>query len=231
MINTRALILCAPGGGTAWYLHLYDGWLSAPSLDGTVTRSRPTLPDGIDAARAVAGREGDGRSAERRKRAAAAVARERRAGHLRDAEALGADRVQGRAAGAQRRSPARRCSGARTRPPTCWSTRPNGSYFVLLSGRWFKARSLTGPWTYVPSQNLPVDFVDDSAELPRGRRARRRRWNAAGARGGDLELGAADRGRAARESADLLARSTTARRRCCRSQARRSSTSPIRPRR
>lgn len=32
-------------------------------------------------------------------------------------------------------------------------------YFVLLSGRWFTSSSLTGPWSYIPSDELPSDFV------------------------------------------------------------------------
>ncbi|WP_066408988.1 hypothetical protein [Flavisolibacter tropicus] len=34
----------------------------------------------------------------------------------------------------------------------------SNTYFVLLSGRWYKAASLKGPWTYVPSDQLPEDF-------------------------------------------------------------------------
>jgi hypothetical protein len=37
--------------------------------------------------------------------------------------------------------------------------------YVLVSGRWFRAASLAGPWTYVPSKDLPPDFAkipDDS---------------------------------------------------------------------
>jgi hypothetical protein len=36
--------------------------------------------------------------------------------------------------------------------------------FVLLSGRWFSATSIKGPWTYVPADKLPADF----AKIPRG---------------------------------------------------------------
>jgi hypothetical protein len=31
-------------------------------------------------------------------------------------------------------------------------------YYVLLSGRWFSAAGLNGPWTYVPADALPGDF-------------------------------------------------------------------------
>jgi hypothetical protein len=37
-------------------------------------------------------------------------------------------------------------------------------YYVLLSGRWYKAAKLEGPWTYVPSDKLPSDF----AKIPEG---------------------------------------------------------------
>jgi hypothetical protein len=32
-------------------------------------------------------------------------------------------------------------------------------YYVLISGRWFRADSLNGPWTFVPYEKLPPDFA------------------------------------------------------------------------
>ena len=40
VINTRVLILRAQGSGT-YYLHVYDGWLSASTVEGPGARSRP----------------------------------------------------------------------------------------------------------------------------------------------------------------------------------------------
>lgn len=37
-------------------------------------------------------------------------------------------------------------------------------YFILLSGRWYSSKSLKGPWTFVASDKLPVDF----AKIPEG---------------------------------------------------------------
>ena len=37
-------------------------------------------------------------------------------------------------------------------------------YYVLLAGRWYKASTLKGPWTYVSSDKLPADF----AKIPEG---------------------------------------------------------------
>jgi hypothetical protein len=33
------------------------------------------------------------------------------------------------------------------------------SYYVLISGRWFRSKSMDGPWEYVKADALPVDFV------------------------------------------------------------------------
>jgi hypothetical protein len=38
--------------------------------------------------------------------------------------------------------------------------------YLLLSGRWFKAASLHGPWTYVPPHELPADFAKIPANSP-----------------------------------------------------------------
>jgi len=41
------------------------------------------------------------------------------------------------------------------------------SYFVLLSGRWFKAKSLDGPWDWVPGKQLPSDFAHIPLRSPK----------------------------------------------------------------
>ncbi len=35
----------------------------------------------------------------------------------------------------------------------------NSNYYALLSGRWFMAPGLSGPWTFVASNALPPDFA------------------------------------------------------------------------
>jgi hypothetical protein len=32
-------------------------------------------------------------------------------------------------------------------------------YYVLVTGRWFRSADLSGPWAYVPGKDLPVDFA------------------------------------------------------------------------
>jgi hypothetical protein len=42
----------------------------------------------------------------------------------------------------------------------------NSEYYVLLSGRWFRAASLSGPWTFVPSTSLPAGFKKIPLDSP-----------------------------------------------------------------
>lgn len=41
--------------------------------------------------------------------------------------------------------------------------------FVLLSGRWFNAKALEGPWSFVKSDALPADFARIPADSPQAR--------------------------------------------------------------
>jgi hypothetical protein len=43
----------------------------------------------------------------------------------------------------------------------------SNTYYVLLSGRWFSAAQLTGPWQYVPAASLPADFAKISPHDPK----------------------------------------------------------------
>jgi hypothetical protein len=41
-----------------------------------------------------------------------------------------------------------------------------GSFYVLISGRWFKAKELKGPWVYVAQNDLPGEFAEIPADGP-----------------------------------------------------------------
>jgi len=43
----------------------------------------------------------------------------------------------------------------------------NNNYYVLVSGRWFQASMLTGPWQHVPGSELPADFARISPDDPK----------------------------------------------------------------
>ena len=40
-------------------------------------------------------------------------------------------------------------------------------FYLLLAGRWFRSASLTGPWQFVPSAKLPRDFANIPASSPK----------------------------------------------------------------
>lgn len=42
----------------------------------------------------------------------------------------------------------------------------SNDYYVLISGRWFKARDLKGPWSFVPGTSLPPSFAKISPTDP-----------------------------------------------------------------
>jgi len=44
---------------------------------------------------------------------------------------------------------------------------PSQDHFILLSGRWFKAQSMMGPWQYVSGDKLPADFAKIPPTHPR----------------------------------------------------------------
>lgn len=43
----------------------------------------------------------------------------------------------------------------------------SNTYYVLISGRWFKAADLKGPWAFVPSNALPPDFAKINPNDPK----------------------------------------------------------------
>jgi hypothetical protein len=45
---------------------------------------------------------------------------------------------------------------------------PLQDYYVLLSGRLYQSKSLTGPWTWVSGSNIPRDFAEIPPGSPKG---------------------------------------------------------------
>ncbi len=43
----------------------------------------------------------------------------------------------------------------------------NQQYYVLISGRWFSAASMSGPWNYVAGASLPADFAKIPTDSPK----------------------------------------------------------------
>jgi hypothetical protein len=45
--------------------------------------------------------------------------------------------------------------------------RLGGQHYILLSGRWFKAATLDGPWTFVTAADMPADFAKVPTDNPK----------------------------------------------------------------
>jgi hypothetical protein len=165
VINTRALILRS-GSDNPWYLHVYNGWLQAPSLQGTWSEAG-NPPSGIDAVADKLARAGqadllDGGEARPAPTLASGVpviyVRERPAElvvfkgkphyqPIQDTRLLWADN---------------------TTSDVIIDTVDN-NYYLLLSGRWYRSTSLDdGPWSYVAGNALPPDFSRIPPSSPAG---------------------------------------------------------------
>lgn len=156
VINTRALML---RDVRSYYLWLGDGWMTADALDGrwhAVERVPPGL-DRLAGSLAASGQVdlhvgSDMQLASRGEPPAVFVSQQPAALVVFEGE------------------PALQAIAGTTLLRAVNSTVPvivdivSGHYFVLLSGRWFRASGLQGPWTHVPARGLPRDFAAIPAE-------------------------------------------------------------------
>jgi hypothetical protein len=156
VINTRALILQG-GLENNFYMHLYDGWVQASSIGGPWTQSL-RQPFGMDSL-------------------ATQLAKSNTVDML--SGGANADPKPSLANGVPTiyttQTPAELIvfKGQPDFVPVVgtlllWASNTtsdilidttNNNYYALLAGRWFRAASLTGQWTFVPSNQLPADFA------------------------------------------------------------------------
>jgi hypothetical protein len=165
VLNTRALIIRQKGSAT-WYLHLYDGWLAASAIAGPWSVAS-TLPFGLDALSQTLAANGPTDLLT--------------GNHAQPPPSLGngvptvyVSQVPSELIVFQGQPQLTPITG--TSLLWCNNTtsdvivdESNGSYYLLISGRWYKSGALTGPWSYVPSRACP-------STSSRFRPARRRAW-------------------------------------------------------
>ncbi|HJY28799.1 MAG TPA: hypothetical protein VJ306_12280 [Pyrinomonadaceae bacterium] len=146
VINTRAFMLCDPASGKL-YLNVMDGWLEAPALAGpwTIATQTPAdlrkvdLPDSANGSLAMAVMQSGAPSI---------------FVSTQPAELL-------QTQGEPQVSP---IEGTQLIYVTntendIFVVTSSRDHYILLSGRWFKAQSMRGPWQYVPGEKLPADFA------------------------------------------------------------------------
>ncbi len=153
-INTHAMLVHSSAEGR-WYLHVYDGWLSAASLEGPWQPA--VAPQALVDASQTLSQDGTvdlldgGPNAKPRPTLAEGIPQI-------VVSTVPAELIVFK--GQPNLVPV-------TGTPLLWATNSaidvlvdtsSNDYYVLISGRWFRAVGLDGPWTYVASNALPSYF-------------------------------------------------------------------------
>ncbi len=159
VINTRALILRG-GFGDNYYIHVYDGWLSAASLDGPWTQASPG-PLIANELKAIA--------AELSKNNAVDLLSGGPNANPKPSLADGVPVIYTSQAPAElivfKGQPdfvpivGTQLLWASNTTSDVLIDITSNTYYVLLAGRWFRGPAMTGPWTFAPSNALPADFA------------------------------------------------------------------------
>jgi hypothetical protein len=159
VINTRALIVKSRFIDE-YYLHLYDGWVTATSISGPWSQASPGpfVKRDIDAIAADLSKKGavdlldGGPNANPKPSLANGVPVVHTAQGPAELIVFNGQPDFVPINGTQL------LWASNTHSDVLIDT-ANNQYYVLLAGRWFRAPSLSGPWTYVANNALPSDFA------------------------------------------------------------------------
>ncbi len=159
VINTRVLILQDKSRGK-YYLHLMDGWMDADALSGpwSIAWSTPRdLNKALEAAEQTGQVDLLNGSGEKRVSLKAAAAQNALPVIYTSRHPAELLQTQGEPqfapiAGTQL------VSVTNSENDIFIDTATQDRY-VLISGRWFRGRSMKGPWQFVPGDQLPADFA------------------------------------------------------------------------
>ena len=159
VVNTRALLLQG-GAGRNYYLHVYDGWLTAEALGGPWTVASPGPFEK---------RDFDSIAADLSKKGIVDLLDGGPKANPKPSLGNGAPLI----VVAQGPAELILFNGQPDFVPInntqlLWASNTHSDvlidartslYYVLLTGRWFRAPSMTGPWSYVANDALPPDFA------------------------------------------------------------------------
>ena len=160
VINSRALVLLDDKSGK-YYIHIFDGFVEAPQLTGPWTVAK-TLPNGASKAAQDLSKQRivDLMTGPADKKLSLATAVPDVIVTTTPAELVISD-------GAPDWAPLEGTMLLYVKNTTgnVFKDLNNQNTYVLVTGRWFQAPDLAGPWQYVPGATLPPDFFkipDDS---------------------------------------------------------------------
>jgi hypothetical protein len=158
VINTRVLLLKDASG--QYYLHLYDGYLQAASLDGPWQVAKQP-PAGTDVAEKLAD---SGQVDLLRGQPDATTGKNPTlsAGAAPDVfvETRPSELVTFNGQPAYAPIPGTSLLYAENTTANVFKSLNDQQQYILISGRWYRAPSLDGPWKFVPGTKLPGDFAN-----------------------------------------------------------------------
>lgn len=165
VINTRGLILMDQGAGT-YYLRLPDRWLQAPRIDGPWTVSTNPPASLAPILQKVENDLGTDQVA-------------KLSADVKDLLAEGgmptvyvstkpAELIETRGAPEMAPIEGTKLLWVKNSTNQIVLDTSDQRYYVLLSGRWFRAPALQGPWEFVAADKLPAEFAKIPTTHPRG---------------------------------------------------------------
>jgi hypothetical protein len=164
VLNTRALVLLDSSTGT-YYLWLLNRWVQAPALAGPWTAATG-VPPALETAKqqTIAGKQVSlddftptvKQALEQGRLPAVYVS------------VAPAELIQTEGPAEFRPIAPTQIFDVPNTETSLFFYRPGQQYYVLISGRWFRARALGGPWAFVAPGALPGDFARIPLTHPRG---------------------------------------------------------------
>ncbi|WP_291993900.1 carbohydrate-binding family V/XII [Candidatus Accumulibacter sp. ACC003] len=165
VLNTQALLV-RERGQSAWYLHVFDGWLTATALEGPWSRAAGE-PSGLNELAGQLAKKGlvdllDGGPHANPKPSL-----------QNGVPTIYASQVPAELIVFKGQPNFVPITGtgllwAENTTADVLVNTANNDYYTLLSGRWYRASALTGAWTYTPANALPADFSRIPGNAPAG---------------------------------------------------------------
>ena len=161
-INTRALLL-QDDASARFYFAVGDQWLTSSTLDGPWTLATPPAGGAEVKAAAVAASQVDLQQTDEVSRLLAVGKTPRVFTSTEPAELI-------ESAGEPELVPlpGTNLLWVKNADKQVFVDPATNQYYVLASGRWFRAPSREGPWTFVAARELPADFARIPASAPAG---------------------------------------------------------------
>ena len=168
IINTSSIVLKADSGEL--YLHLFDGWMEASSLQGPWKVSDPHFgrKDNLDKAlkAILAAKNGDPMTGGSSDPKAEKPSLKNKPVPVVYMETQPTELIVVGGQPNYESIPGTNLLYLSNTTGRVFKDIQNQNTYVLIAGRWFSAPDTSGPWTFVPTSSLPADFAKIPDESP-----------------------------------------------------------------